>query len=302
MANFASRAFAILALVAVWLDMSAMHLCVQAEDVAVEEAPAAEAATEEAPAAEGATDEAAVAEAGTDEEKGAAFVDSARELQEKLGQLKALLDAKGEGADPGLKERLAGLENQLKGLGLDGLGGAAMGVGENKELAEFLGACVVMSMRRAGMQRPSTLGALRQLVNKKLTPAEASKTELWKMVGVCVGDFKEDEFASYKAGRIKTLPKAYVDAAKAPEAEKKVLEIEDQVWEELRRISEGLLKELVGSQGDADSQNVPSNVAYVMMIPFIVICGLMAYGFMNMQKSNNEKKDKASKKEGKKSK
>merc|ERR1719253_303812 len=61
----------------------------------------------------------------TDEEKAAkaeAFVDSAKELNEKLAQLKALLDAKGEGADPALKERLQGLQQQLQGLGLDGLG------------------------------------------------------------------------------------------------------------------------------------------------------------------------------------
>jgi len=156
-----------LAMLVVYLDMSAKPLSVQAEDVEVSDGDAA------AAPAEGGEAAASEDSAEGDEEKGAAFVDSARELQEKLAQLKALLDAKGEGADPGLKEKLAGLESQLSSLGLDSLTGG--GAGSNPELTEFLGACVAMSMRRAGMQRPATLGALRKLVENKLPPAEAAK-------------------------------------------------------------------------------------------------------------------------------
>jgi len=283
MAIFASRVFAILALLAV-LPVRADDAEAPAGDVAVsDDAPATE------PAAEGGE---AAGEELTEEEKkakGEEFVDSAKELQEKLGQLRALLDAKGEGADPGLKERLAGLETQLKTLGLDGLGGAGAA---SPELTEFLGACVAMSLRRAGMQRPATLGALKRLVQKKLPPAEAAKDELWRMVAVCITEFKEDEFASFKAGKVKILPKSYVDESKKPEAEKKVLEIEDQVWDQLRTISAGLLEELTGNQAQVQTEGT---LGYILMIPFLGVCGLMAYGFMQMQNKGDGKKDKKKK-------
>lgn len=284
-----------MALLAVCLNMSAISL-VQAEEAAAEPAAEAAPAAEATPAAEGDAP-AAEGEEGTEEEKGQKFVDSAKELQEKLGQLKALLDAKGEGADPALKEKLAGLEDQLKGLGLEGLTGGA--AGSNPELTEFLGACVAMSMRRAGMQRPATLGALRKLVENKMPPAEAAKNELWRMVAVCVGDFREDEFADFKTGKMKILPKAYVDESKKPEAEKKVLEIDEQVWGELRKISDGLLKELAGPP----AEKPPMGAAYFLLIPFLGMIGFMCKLFFDMQKRNADKesKDKA-KKEAKKSK
>jgi len=288
MTIFASRGLAILALLIVCLDMSGRPLCVQAEDaeVQVEDAAPAEAAeSADAAPAEG---------EGGDEEKGQKFVDSARELQEKLAQLKSLLDAKGEGADPALKDKLAGLENQLKDLGLDSLTGDA--AGSNPELTEFLGACVAMSMRRAGMQRPATLGALRKLVENKLPPAEAAKVELWRMVAVCVGDFREDEFADFKSGKMKILPKAYVDAAKKPEAEQKVLEIDAQVWSELRRISDGLLKELMGSQS---GERPPFNAAYLAMVPLFGMVLWMGKMFLDMKKREDQQ---SKKKDSKKSK
>lgn len=293
-----------MALLAVCLDLSAVPLCVQAEDAA--DAPAAEEAAAEAPATEAAAAD-APAEGGeevvvgaegvvADEAKGQEFVDSARELQEKLGQLRALLDAKGEGADPALKERLAGLEKQLGGLGLDGLTGAA--AGSSPELTEFLSACVAMSLRRAGMQRPATLGALRKLVQKKLPPAEAAHHELWKMVAVCVTECKEDEFAGFKSGKLKILPKVYVDAAKEDGAVQKVLEIEEPVWEELRKISEGLLAELVGNT--EETSKLPGGAGMFAMIPFIGVIGLMVWGFFRMQKdADDTKAKKAAKKERK---
>jgi len=301
MANFAMRVLAILALFVV---------SVQAQDPPAEAAAPADVKVEDTPAeakaegevkAEGEAkaegdDAPAEGEAKEGEEaKGQQFVDSARELQEKLGQLKALLDAKGEGADPGLKEKLAGLEDQLKGLGLDGLTG---GGGPNPELTEFLGACVAMSMRRAGMQRPATLSALRKLVDNRLPPAEAAKNELWRMVGVCVGDFREDEFADFKAGRMKILPKSYVDESKKPEAEKKVMEIDAQVWEELRKISKGLLEEMQGPVGPPPA----FNASYLAMIPVGLMMAFMGKLFYDMQKRNAEKDEKDAEKKAKKDK
>lgn len=274
-----------------------------AEPAAAE--PAAAEATAEADSAPAAEGEAAAAgegeaqeAAGTEEEKGQKFVDSAMELQEKLGQLKALLDAKGEGADPGLKEKLAGLEDQLKSLGLDSITGGGA-VGSNPELTEFLGACVAMSMRRAGMQRPATLGALRRLVDNKMTPEEASKNELWRMVGVCVGEFREDEFVNFKAGKVKILPKTYVDASKKPEAEQKVMEIDAQVWAELRKISEGLLKEMLGS---APAEKPPVYASYVAMIPLFLVFLFLGKMFIDMQRRQATESQKKPKKDSKKGK
>jgi len=65
------------------------------------------------------------------------------------------------------------------------------------------------------MQRPATLGALRKLVDDKMPPEEAAKNELWRMVGVCITEFKEDEFADFKAGKTRVLPKTYVDGPKS---------------------------------------------------------------------------------------
>jgi len=272
-----------------------------AEPAAAEPAAAeAAAGADVAPAAEGEAAAAGEGEevAGTEEEKGQKFVDSARELQEKLGQLKALLDAKGEGADPGLKEKLAGLEDQLKSLGLDSITGGGA-VGSNPELTEFLGACVAMSMRKAGMQRPSTLSALRRLVDDKMTPEEASKNELWRMVGVCVGEFREDEFVNYKAGKVKMLPKAYVDASKKPEAEAKVMEIDAQVWAELKKISEKLLKEIVGTK---PAEKPAEFASYVAMVPLFLIFAFLGKMFIDMQRRNGEEKEKKPKKDSKKGK
>lgn len=275
-----------MALLAVCWDTPSRHLFAlaeESEEVAVQD---------EAKADSG--DAAAEPEAGTDEEKGQQFVDSARELQEKLAQLKALLDAKGDSADPGLKEKLSGLEAQLGSLGLDGLTGG----GSNPELTEFLSACVAMSMRRAGMQRPATLGALRKLVDNKLPPAEAAKNEFWRMVGVCVGEMQEGEFADFKAGKMKILPKAYVEQSKKPEGEQKVLEIDQQVWDELRKISQGLLGELTGGPGEKP----PFAVGYLAMIPVAGAVAFLAKLFWDMKKREEEKGSKASKKEQKKAK
>jgi len=113
-----------------------------------------------------------------------------------------------------------------------------------------------------------------------------------------VGEFREDEFADFKAGKMKILPKAYVDQSKKPEAEAKVLEIEAQVWEELRKISAGLLQELTGGSGEKP----PFNVAYLAFIPVGLMVAFMGKLFWDMQKSNEEKASKAAKKEQKKAK
>lgn len=281
MTIFTSRCLAILAFLVACLDFSAKpSFFAFAQDVEVTEESTGDAAPDASAApAEGEE---------VDEEKGQQFVDSAKELQEKLAQLKALLDAKEGGADPALKEKLAGLENQLKGLGLDGLTGG----GQSPEVTEFLGACVAMSMRRIGMQRPATLGALRKLVDDKMPPEEAAKNELWRMVGVCITEFKEDEFADFKAGKTRVLPKTYVDAAKKPEADKMVLELDAQHWESLKEISKGLLAELTGGDGEKP----PFNAGLLAMVPLILMIGFLAKIYMDQQKKKEEDANRKAKK------
>merc|ERR1711879_456345 len=156
----------------------------------------------------------------------------------------------------------------LQGLGLGDLGGGSS-PGSNKELTEFLNGCVGLAMRKAGVQRQSTLGALRQMAEKKLERKQAAKMDLWRMVAVCVGDFSEEEFADFKSGKMKTLPKAHVEASKSPEAEQKVIEIEDSIWEELRLIAAALTSELGGGE------TPPMNFGLLAIIPLCIMLGFI---------------------------
>merc|ERR1711988_750631 len=148
-------------------------------------------------------------------------------------QLKALLDAKGDTADPDLKERLAGLQSQLGALGLGDLGNLGAGAGSlppSKELQEFLTSCVAMSMKRIGDSRSSVITALRLLVKDKLTPADAATMELWRMTATCINELTEQELQQFKNGKLRQLPKTYVDLSKKPEATKQVTDLEENVW------------------------------------------------------------------------
>lgn len=235
------------------------------------------------------------------EAKGADFSESAKDLGEKLNQLRALLDAKGEDADPALKERLAGLQSQLSALGIgDALGGGGgSAIPSSPELTEFLSGCVAMSMRRVGVKRPSTLGALRRLVDGKMSPSEAAKVDLYRMIGVCVNEFTEDELTQFKAGKLTVLPKSYVDASKKPTAEEHVKNLDENIWKELRVIAAGLLKEIVG---DTEQSQVPYYVGLLGAVPVVLMVGFLARKFFDMQREKVEKSEKKEKRSGKKSK
>lgn len=257
----------------------------QDADVVVEDGAAAEGAASGEPEKE-----------LTEEEKEAqakAFADSAGELQEKLAQLKSLLDKKGENADPQLKERLKGLESQLDSLGL-GLGGGA-----SKELTEFLGGCVAMSLRRAGARRPSTLGALRQMAKGRLEPAEAANTELWRMCSVCIADLTDVELGQFKAGKLTVLPQAMADKANKPEGKEAVTAMEASIYKELKVVADALLTTFAG---DDEGTGVPAYAGLIAGIPIAAIFAFLGKKFMDMQKREEEAQaKKALKKEGKKS-
>lgn len=228
------------------------------------------------------------------EARAASFAASAKELQDKLGQLKALLDKKGESADPALKERLQGLEQQLESLGL-GLGGGS--VGATKELHEFLAGCVSMSIRRAGVRRPSTLGALRKMANNKLTPTQAAETELFRMVGVCIAELTDAELGQFKAGKLTILPQAMVDKAAKPDAKELVTAMEAGVYKELPVVSGALLKQIGGEEDP-----LPIKQGLLAGLPLLAVLGFLGKKFFDMQKREGAKKEKKEKKEAKKAK
>merc|ERR1719229_116652 len=225
--------------------------------------------------------------------KAATIVDSAKDLQEKLGQLKALLDKKGDAADPALKERLAGLEQQLSGLGLGGLTGAPEEA-SSPELREFLGGCVMMSMRRSGAQRPATLGALAKLADTAITMERAGDHEFVRMVATCVNELTDEELKQYKAGKLQVLPKTL--AAKAAQAESKaeVLKIEAPVWAELQLIAGAIRKQIVG---DEEARQPPIIQGLVAGIPVLGMIFFLGLKFREMQKRGDKtgKKDKSKK-------
>jgi hypothetical protein len=226
------------------------------------------------------------------EAKAAGIVDSARDLQEKLAQLRALLDKKGDGADPALKERLDGLTQQLSGLGLGSL------VGEEQpsspELREFLGSCVMMSMRRSGMQRPATIGALAKLADTTTTPERAGDFELVRMVASCVNELTDEELSDSKKGKLQVLPKHLAAKAADPESKAEVLKIEAPVWAELQVVAAAMQKQIMG---DAEVQKPPIMQGLMAGIPVLGMVIFLATKFNEMQKREVIKKDKHNKKQ-----
>jgi len=230
-----------------------------------------------------------------EEVDGTNLEDSAQELSDKLAQLKALLDAKGEGADPELKARLDSLQGQLGALGLGDIIGGGGAMAPSQELTEFLTGCVAMSLRRAGAQRPATIGALRRLAEDKLSPDEAAKLDLWRMVGACINDLTQQELEQFKEGKLVMLPKAYVEMSKKPEVEESVKGLEETMWNELKTISRALLKELIGN---TEEQKPPVMFGALFAIPLLGVFAFLAKKFMDMQGEAGTKKEK---KKGKKS-
>lgn len=232
------------------------------------------------------------AEGGDDEpaEGGQNFVDSAKELQDKLAQLKGLLAAKGGDVDPQLKERLEGLEKQLEGLDLGGGLGGGSGGEASAELLEFLGGCVMMSLRKAGMRKPQSLAALGALASGKLTQEEGSDLDLVRMVSVCISELTDKELAEFKAGQLQVLPQAL--AAKAADAGAKdvVLGIEAEVWKQLGPVSKALQSQILGDA--SGGRSLPSGVGLIAGVPLFLAFVFLGKKFLEMQARDGEKKDK----------
>lgn len=257
-----------------------------------QEVDAAAAAVPETP--EVVSDEASapMSEEEMSEAKAAGIVDSARELQEKLAQLRALLDKKGDGADPALKERLDGLTQQLSGLGLGSLTGEEQP--SSPELQEFLSSCVMMSMRRSGMQRPATIGALAKLADKTITPERAGDFELVRMVATCVNELSDVELSDFKKGKLQVLPKNLAEKAAAPESKAEVLKMDAPVWAELQVVAAVMQKQIMG---DAEVQKPPIMQGLLAGVPVLGMVIFLVTKFKEMQKREVTKKDKHNKKQ-----
>merc|ERR1719263_45668 len=146
-----------------------------------------------------------------------------------------------------------------------------------------------MSLRRAGAQKPATIGALRKVAEDKVSREEAAKLDLWKMVGACVNDLTQQELEQFKEGKLQQLPKAYVEMSKKPEAEEAVIQIEEAMWSELKTISTALLQQLVGNTED---NKPPVMFGALFAIPLLGVFGFLAKKFMDMQAETDTKKDK----------
>lgn len=222
------------------------------------------------------------------------FEDSASELTDKLAQLKALLDAKGD-VDPDLKAKLDGLQSQLASLGLGDLGGSGYSSVPVKELQEFLTSCVGLTMKRVGASRPATIGTLKRLANGKLTPTEAATQDFWRMTATCINHLTELELQQAKGGGLQKLPNQYVEMSKKPEAEKGVLDLDQHIWKELKSVAIAL----VGVQEDAPKP--PMIYGLIAAVPLVCVLGFLGKKFFDMQAEQDGKKNKK-KRDGKKSK
>lgn len=229
------------------------------------------------------------------EEKAQAFMDSAQDLQDKLDQLNALLEAKGDTIDPELKERIQGLKNQLTGLGLDGLG--ANSPGANKELSEFLQQCLILTVSRVG-RKSSTINTLAKFSEESFTREQAAQSEFWRMAITCIQEVNQDDLDLMKKGELKKLPKEFADIAKK-EGEKKVMDLDDQLWQELKYVVPSLVKAYTGNTNSEDNR-LPVEYGLLALIPFGIMALFLGKLYVDMKKKQSEEEDRKAKKQEKK--
>merc|ERR1719272_999877 len=118
----------------------------------------------------------------------------------------------------------------------------------------------------------------------KMTPQQASESELWRMSTSCITRLTDAELAKFKAGSLKMLPKAHTDAAKTSEMTAEVLKLEQGHWDEFEVVA----KSLVGEKVEAVA---PANPMYGMVaaVPLLGVFGLLAKKMIDLQASGKEK-------------
>jgi len=275
------------------------RLYVSAEDVEVsdgdapEEVEAVEAvAADEVAATEASSDGAKKANlTHTDSEDLKNYADMSQGLLEKLGQLKTLLAQKGDKISPDELQKIKDLEKMLGDLGLSSK--PAANPAADKEVTEFFGACIAMSMRRAGPQRASTQTGLSMMAQGKVTPEMAATTDLWKNSVACITRLTDAQYEQFKAGALKILPKEHETYAQSAEIKDEIMNLPAEYWTHMQVVSKGL----VGAAPEPST--MPKYYGIIAMVVIVVLVGLATKRLIDM---TNTRQDKSSKKEKKKNK
>lgn len=218
--------------------------------------------------------------------------ESAEEFAAKMKQLKALLKAKGENADPALLKQLEGLQGQLEKLGM-----ADMLSDEPKEEnAELLTACTVMSVKRIGATRMSLLENLRKSGEDEITKEEAKDIDLFRQTCVCINELTQGDLDDYRANheRMRILPGKMAGQAQR-EGDKCVMELEDGLFEQLKPLHKSFHQSLKENVSTGTTQGAPGWLSALLAIPFLIAVLGLAY---KMYKLNEERNNPKKKKKG----
>lgn len=233
---------------------------------------------------------------GAAEEPEASAEDKSKELLAKLGQLRQLIQAKGDKVSPDELASLKKLEKMLSetfGTGA-GLGESA---GSSKEVTEYFTACVALALGRvSGSKRVDALASLKRLSEDKFTPAQASESEFFRMTISCLNRLTDDEYDLFKAGSLKQLPIAHVDASKKPEMTDEVVNADPSFWGELKIVAQGL-----GALGEpeAPGSSIPTWVLPILGLP---VFGGMVFVIKRLMDQLDEKESRKEEKAAKKAK
>lgn len=234
------------------------------------------------------------------------FKQTFQSMQAQLDSWKAAIAAAGADADPALVERAEALEKDLKEVGVEymktvgteDLDGSGQFAAQNDQdtYGPFYG-CLSLSVKSLGQNRASTQKALRMLIDMGgvFSASALAKEELWRRVSICVGSLTTEEYSDFKAGKLQTLPAAYVDGASTPEAEKKVLELSAPVWTVIQTIA----KQMYQAQGE-QAAAPPFAAGMLALIPVGLGIAFLLNIFRDMKKKEDAKKAKKEKKDSKK--
>merc|ERR1719174_810650 len=173
---------------------------------------------------------------------------STAEMQQKLSQLKALLElqsAKGAELTPEQKEMLSEL-GDLEQLS-DSVAGNANSDKEaevSPELTDILDCCISVSMNHLGPRHQgTTMGALKRLVGGDLPPSGAVKlNKFWRLVAVCINEVSTDQVAHYKSGELMNIPAEWAVQAKSETSKELVAGLDLQMWTGLKALASSIVE------------------------------------------------------------
>jgi hypothetical protein len=235
--------------------------------------------------------------AGAEAEGSRSPSDSMKELQEKLGILKQLIDQRGEkeGDNPQLQEQLQKLEKQLEGLGISMKEHEAAGDADTEEIGKLLRACVLLSLRRAGgQQKPSTTAGLRRLGDPTLSRKDAANSDVGRMIVTCANELKTHQLEQFNAGSLQLLPKEIVTKATAPEAIEQVEQLDKDIWVHIQATAKVMVDNFQEEMRSSKDLSTSNYVGLFALIPVAIILLFMGKKFLDMQQRQGSKKEKSS--------